>query len=360
MERRRGPAGKLAPLLLALAKLALAPLALASGAALGPLPAEAAPRSKVPTPDWLGTDLPLPLPVHSAQDAEFKRVAERQYLIFNLLAAGKVAWDAGDFSTAALKWDALLSLKGLDPELEAVVRPFAAEARKRSAEGPQAAAAPPPVVIAEAPKAERPVERKPAAVTVEGTVSGGGPSGPGGTVVILRRSDGRTPRPAPARREVLQQNKTFLPHVFAVPVGSTLVFKNEDDLAHDVFSLSPAADHFNTGLYKKPESREQVFDKPGVIELLCDIHAQMQAYVLVVDSPWFGQADGSGAFKISGVPPGEYELEAWHEFASRATKQKVTIGKDSAKLALTVAGDKRPSGFPLDKAGKPRQTQVGD
>jgi plastocyanin len=252
-------------------------------------------------------------------------------------------------------------VKGLDPETEALVRPFAAEAKKRAAAAPAPANAPAPTVAlpeaAPAPK-ERPAPRS-STVAVEGSVSGGGQAGPGGAVIILRRADGKTPRPAPARREVVQQDKTFLPHVVAVPVGSTVIFKNSDNLIHDVFSLSPEADKFNTGLYRKDESREQTFDKPGVIELLCDIHAQMQAYVLVVDSPWFGQADATGAFKIAGVPPGEYEVEAWHEFASKPTRQALTVGRDGAKLTLVVAGDKRPNAFPPDKQGKARQTQVG-
>ena len=344
--------------------LALGPLVLACAlAVLAPTPAlGAGPRSRVPAPEWPGADLPLPLPVHTQQDADFKRVTEKQYLVFNLLAGGKLAWDAGDFSTAAQKWEALLGVKGLDAETEALVKPFAAEARKRAAAAPAATNTPAPLVnlpdsAPPAPK-ERPAPRS-SAVTVEGSVSGGGQAGPGGAVIILRRADGKTSKPVPARREVIQQDKTFLPHVVAVPVGSTVVFKNSDNLIHDVFSLSPAADKFNTGLYRKDESREQTFDKPGVIELLCDIHAQMQAYVVVVDSPWFGQADATGAFKIAGVPPGEYEVEAWHEFASKPTRQALTVGRDGAKLSLVVAGDKRPNAFPPDKQGKARQTQVG-
>jgi plastocyanin len=297
--------------------------------------------------------------VHTQQDADFKRVTERQYLLFNLLAGGKLAWDAGDFATAAQKWDALLGVKGLDAETEALVKPFAAEAKKRAAAAPAPANAPAPFVQTAPPEA--PVKEKPArsSVSVEGSVSGGGQAGPGGAVVILRRTDGKTPKPAAVKREVVQLDKTFLPHVLAVPVGSTVVFKNSDNLIHDVFSLSPSAEKFNTGLYRKDESREQVFDKPGVVELLCDIHAQMQAYVLVVDSPWFGQADATGSFKISGVPPGEYEVEAWHEFASKPTRQALSVGRDGAKVALVVAGDKRPNAFPPDKQGKARQTQVG-
>ena len=343
--------------------LALGPLLLASAlAVVVPVPAlGAGSRSKVPAPEWLGSDLPLPLPVHTQQDADFKRITEKQYLVFNLLAGGKLAWDSGDFATASQKWEALLGVKGLDAETEALVKPFAAEAKKRAAAAPAPANAPAPVVSlpdsTPAPK-EKPAPRS-STVSVEGSVSGGGQAGPGGAVIILRRADGKTPKPAPVKREVVQQDKTFLPHVVAVPLGSTVVFKNSDNLIHDVFSLSPSANKFNTGLYRKDESREQVFDKPGVIELLCDIHAQMQAYLLVVDSPWFGQADATGAFKIAGVPPGEYEVEAWHEFASKPTKQALTVGRDGAKLSLVVAGDKRPNAFPPDKQGKARQTQVG-
>src|SRR5688572_24287577 len=81
---------------------------------------------------WLGEELPLPLVVKTPQDLALKAVAERQYLVFNLLARGKLAWDAGDFATAASRWEALLKIPGIDPELDRVVRPLAADARARS------------------------------------------------------------------------------------------------------------------------------------------------------------------------------------------------------------------------------------
>src|SRR5262245_48857571 len=81
---------------------------------------------------WLGEELPLPLPVKTPQDLAVKAVAERQYLIFNLIASGKVAWDAGDYAAAATKWEALLRVPGLDPEVERVMRPLAHEARARA------------------------------------------------------------------------------------------------------------------------------------------------------------------------------------------------------------------------------------
>src|SRR6202171_3275427 len=94
-------------------------------------------------PDWLGAEMPLPLAVRTPQDLELKSVAEREYLIFNLLSSGKVAWDAGDFATAAAKWDSLLAVPDLEQSIEKVVRPFAQEARRKA--GAKAGdAAPPP------------------------------------------------------------------------------------------------------------------------------------------------------------------------------------------------------------------------
>jgi hypothetical protein len=92
--------------------------------------------------DWLGTEMPLPLSVRSAQDLQFKGVAERQYLIFNLLAAGKVAYDSGDYATAAAKWDSLLAVQGLDPTIDSIVRPLNDDVHKKAGTVSDAPAAP--------------------------------------------------------------------------------------------------------------------------------------------------------------------------------------------------------------------------
>src|SRR6516164_2847731 len=93
---------------------------------------------------WLGEEMPLQLPVKTPQDLAVKAAAEKQYLIFNLLAGGKLAWDAGDFNTAATKWEALLRVPGLDPDVDKVIRPLAREARSRAGGQPAAAAPTPP------------------------------------------------------------------------------------------------------------------------------------------------------------------------------------------------------------------------
>jgi plastocyanin len=311
--------------------------------------------------EWLGEEMPLPLAVKTAQDLAVKAVAEKQYLIFNLLAGGKLAWDAGEFGTAAAKWEQLLRVPGLDPEIERVIRPLAVAARERS--GEKAAPGTPPAVAA-APAGEAPspraVRERVLPVTVSGTVSGGGSPGPGGAVIWLRRANGETPRPAPAKGKVIsQKGKAFVPHVLAVPVGTTVDFRNDDQIFHNVFSLNKPND-FDTGLYKQGGSYPQTFKKPGAVQLLCNIHSSMMGYVYVVDSPWYAQADGSGAFTIRGVPPGEYEVEVWHESASKPTKQRLAVGVDGVRgLELRVGGDRRPPAFVPDKSGKPRQSHLG-
>src|SRR3954463_11969002 len=119
-------------------------------AALLALPAVAAPAPS-DARGWLGEELPLPLAVRTPQDLAVKSAAEKQYLIFNLLAGGKLAWDGGDFPTAATKWEALLRIHPLDPELEKTIKTLGTEGRSRAgrpaAEAPVSAPPPPATMI---------------------------------------------------------------------------------------------------------------------------------------------------------------------------------------------------------------------
>jgi len=331
--------------------------------AAGPGNASAAPATA--SRPWPAEEMPLPLAVRTPQDLAVKAVAERQYLIFNLLAGGKMAYDSGNFAAAAAKWETLLRIPRLDPEIERVMRPLADDARARAG-GSASPPGPVPPVAEEEPAgagASEPASSLPArapAVPVSGTISGGGNLGPGGTVIWLKRADGRTPRPAPARGKVItQRNKTFLPHVLAVPVGTTVDFRNEDDIFHNVFSLSRPND-FDTGLYRQGASYTQTFRKAGMVQILCNIHASMLGYVYVVDSPYYAQAEANGAFKIKNVPPGEYDLETWNEASLHPTKQRLTVGADGVRgLVVKVSGDRAaPTTLP-DKSGKPRQAHLG-
>ena len=196
--------------------------------------------------------------------------------------------------------------------------------------------------------------------SVSGTVSGGGAQGPGGSVIWLKRLGGDTPKPAPARGKVVtQRNKTFMPRVLAVTVGTKVSFRNEDAIFHNIFSLSKPND-FDTGLYKQGATYRQTFKRAGVVQILCNIHSSMLGFIYVVDSPYYAQADGSGAFTIKAVPPGDYTISVWHEAASKPTEQRLSVGANGARgVALQVGGDKRAPQFVPDKSGKPRQSHLG-
>jgi plastocyanin len=351
--------------------LALAGLCLAIG--LGAArPASAAPGEA----RWLGDDLPLPLTVKSPQDIGFKSATERQYLIFNLMAGGKLAFQRGDYATAVDKWDTLLRVPGLDPQIEHVVTPFLNDARARAGKPGAAHPEPPPAETIEpepvADEKDKPPEshghggaaaaarHAAGLVSVAGVVSGGGQIGPGGTVVWLRRLDGATPRATPAANQIVtQRDKTFLPHILAVPVGTSVQFRNDDRIYHNVFSIAKP-NEFDAGIRASGATYTKVFTHPGAVELLCNIHSTMSAYVFVVDSPLYTKAQASGAFAIHGVAPGRYELSAWHEAASTITHKNIAVGAEgNHEVSVPVGGDKRPGPFVPDKYGHKRQPQLG-
>jgi plastocyanin len=120
--------------------------------------------------------------------------------------------------------------------------------------------------------------------------------------------------PAPARRRdaaVEQKDKTFIPMVSVVQVGTPVQFPNRDPIRHHVYSFS-AAKTFEIKLYAGTPAAPIVFDKPGDVVLGCNIHDHMLAYVYVVDTPWFAKTDKDGQARIEGVPAGEYDLHLWH------------------------------------------------
>lgn len=120
---------------------------------------------------------------------------------------------------------------------------------------------------------------------------------------------GRTPSgPGPS---VVQKNAMFEPRVLAVQVGTTVEFPNEDDIYHNVFSFSKAKP-FDLGLYKN-ESKSITFDEPGRINIFCAIHKDMSCIILVLDTPWFTLAGKNGRYSLEDVPPGSYQLVAWHD-----------------------------------------------
>ena len=127
---------------------------------------------------------------------------------------------------------------------------------------------------------------------------------------------------------IIQRNKTFLPHVLVVQSGSTVSFPNLDPLYHNVFSYSRAK-RFDLGRYEQGKSKTVTFDEPGVIDVFCEIHENMHAYVLVVDTPWFTRAEPGGAFVLE-VPAGTYRVFAWTP-DRRSEPVEISLDQDSRK-----------------------------
>jgi len=115
-----------------------------------------------------------------------------------------------------------------------------------------------------------------------------------------------------------QRNLSFTPRVLAVPVGTMVEFPNNDRVFHNVFSFRDGK-RFDLGLYLVGSSRQVAFDKPGLSRIYCNIHPNMAAYVMAVDSPYFAVSDRAGTFRIAAVPTGTYRYYAWRLGAEQLT-----------------------------------------
>ena len=112
-----------------------------------------------------------------------------------------------------------------------------------------------------------------------------------------------------------QHDERFVPHVLPVVQGATVDFPNEDDVYHNVFSLSAAAGPkgFDLGRYPKGTSRSFTFARAGTVQVFCHIHSDMYAVILVLPNPYFASPDDDHHFVIDDVPEGDYTMVAWHE-----------------------------------------------
>jgi len=128
------------------------------------------------------------------------------------------------------------------------------------------------------------------------------------------------------RARMDQRNESFVPHLLAITVGTTVDFPNNDRTYHNVFSLSKGQ-RFDLGRYGAGHSKAVRFDHPGVVRVFCDIHSHMNAFILVFNHRFFNITDPDGSYQIDGVPPGTYTLVAWIEGAVRDTKS-VTVAAD--------------------------------
>jgi plastocyanin len=136
---------------------------------------------------------------------------------------------------------------------------------------------------------------------------------------------------------VTQQGALFTPHVLPVVAGTTVEWPNNDEIFHNVFSMSEAK-QFDLDLYKgNPPDKHVTFDKAGRVDVFCSIHANMHCIVLVLENPFFAVADDRGRYSITNVPPGTYKLKAWHERMPPQVKE-ITVPESGDVKADFVLG----------------------
>jgi len=185
---------------------------------------------------------------------------------------------------------------------------------------------------------------------IKGTVKVKGLRTPENILVYLTKAPPGAADLSKAKFVMDQRNLEFVPHVLPILVGATVDFPNNDKVDHNVFSMSRTK-KFNLGSYTAGESKSIVFDKPGIVELRCDVHAEMAAYILVMKNPYFAVTDKQGHFEIpdsnsleqtgfSGVKDlaaGKYFVKSWHE-KLKTQKQAVMVpenGDVTIQLDLT-------------------------
>ncbi len=160
----------------------------------------------------------------------------------------------------------------------------------------------------------------------------------GHSVVYVDAIAGKT-FPAPKEHPVMdQKGLMFAPHIMVVLQGTTVEFLNSDSVQHNVFWTAIGSDKkagHNLGTWPKGEKRPFTFDKVGVVPLLCNVHPEMGAYIIVSPTPYFAETDDSGNYKIKDVPDGTYTVVAWHEGAKSQSKPVTVAGGGKADFTLT-------------------------
>ena len=188
-----------------------------------------------------------------------------------------------------------------------------------------------------------------------------------GVVVWLERAgaaDDSAPTANVRTFEMRQKDKAFVPHVLAIPVGSSVSFPNLDPIFHNAFS-SYNGQVFDVGLYRPGSIRTVLFHREGVVRVFCNIHPTMSAVILVLRSSYSSVTGKSGAFEITGVPAGEYRLRAFHERAAgealQSIERRVIVEDFLLELApLRISESGYLPEAHLNKYGKPYPPVIED
>ncbi len=140
--------------------------------------------------------------------------------------------------------------------------------------------------------------------------------------------------------EIAQVGRQFIPSVLIVTTGTAVTFPNRDTVRHHVYSFSPVK-KFELKLFAGTPANPVVFDKSGIAVLGCNIHDNMAAWVVVVDTPFYARTDSLGLAGLAEVPAGTYRLRVWHSrlpVGAPATDQALTVGSTPGNATVRMAG----------------------
>jgi plastocyanin len=143
--------------------------------------------------------------------------------------------------------------------------------------------------------------------------------------------------PASSRPRLVQRNKHFDPHLLVIPVGTSVEFPNRDPFFHNVFSLFEGK-RFDLGLYEAGTTRYVAFDKPGISYIFCNIHAEMSAVVIALDTPYYAISNARGELSLADVPAGRYQVHVWSEDSLpddlKSLAREITVSDSSTSLGV--------------------------
>lgn len=135
---------------------------------------------------------------------------------------------------------------------------------------------------------------------------------------------------------IAQRDREFIPYVTIVQTGTSVDFPNNDTIRHHVYSFS-APKKFEIKLYAGKPGQPVLFDRPGEVVIGCNIHDWMEAYVLVVETPWFAKTAADGKAVVANVPPGHYRLRLWHPQQKALQAQRdIDVGPTTQQLKLAL------------------------
>ncbi len=162
---------------------------------------------------------------------------------------------------------------------------------------------------------------------IKGKVKAKGVKHSGDAVIYIENIPGKKFEAPKEHAKMDQKNLVFIPRVLPVLAGTTVDYLNSDDVLHNVFTPDKCAEKFNLGTWPKGQVRSYTFKEPGCVSvMLCNVHPEMEAYVVVLENPYYTVSAKDGSYTIKNVPAGKHTLKIWHEKLKGGT-QEVTVGE---------------------------------